>query len=154
MSRIALLLGLYGGPALIAAVLWALNAWAEMGAGTVGASPEGTLVTVTRETCRELVPYVPAPDVAYTPGVDAAGRPVTPADLPGVNPIGVPQEVTIRLRVLLQDRLGIPADPSQYRGDVELGYLTVRDRRVYLNGQPITDESQAALETVCQKIMQ
>src|SRR3546814_15670542 len=51
----------------------------------------GSLTTsITEDDCARLVPHVPAPDVEYRPGVDAAGRPVAPADLPGSTRIAFP----------------------------------------------------------------
>lgn len=40
-------------------------------------------VSITRQDCSRLIRHQPAPDVAYQPGVDAYGREVAPADLPG-----------------------------------------------------------------------
>ena len=46
-------------------------------------SPLATHVVISGQDCQRLVRHVPAPDVAYKPGVDVHGKPVAPADLPG-----------------------------------------------------------------------
>lgn len=42
---------------------------------------ERVTVSIDATTCRLLERHVPAPDVAYRPGVDVHGEPVVPADL-------------------------------------------------------------------------
>lgn len=38
------------------------------------------VITISKPDCSRLIQHVPAPDVAYKPGVDVRGRPVVPAD--------------------------------------------------------------------------
>lgn len=40
-------------------------------------------IVITKLDCSRLIRHVPAADVAYQPGVDARGRAVAPADMPG-----------------------------------------------------------------------
>ncbi|RMD62947.1 MAG: hypothetical protein D6826_06185, partial [Alphaproteobacteria bacterium] len=65
---------------------------------------------LTKSDCARLVKHVPAPDVAYRPGVDVRGRPVTPADVDGGVSIAVPETIEIPIKVDLQDRFGLPAN--------------------------------------------
>ena len=115
---------------------------------------ESQVVTLTKEDCRRLNVHVPDPGVAYRPGVDARGRPVAPADLGGTPALSLPETVTIEIEVDLQERFGIPADPGLFKGDAQLGTVTVdRDGRARFNGQPLQDEAQYELARRCQEIL-
>src|SRR3546814_2263921 len=73
----------------------------------------GSLTTsITEDDCARLVPHVPAPDVEYRPGVDAAGRPVAPAALPGSPRIVFPDAYRIPIEVDLAGRYRGPAVPG------------------------------------------
>lgn len=45
--------------------------------------PQPVRIVITKVDCSRLIRHVPAPDVAFQPGVDARGRAVAPADMPG-----------------------------------------------------------------------
>lgn len=47
-------------------------------------------IVITKVDCSRLVRHVPAADVAYQPGVDARGRAVAPADMPGSGAQAIP----------------------------------------------------------------
>lgn len=47
------------------------------------AQQEPVRIVITKTDCSRLIRHVPAADVAYKPGVDAKGRAVAPADMPG-----------------------------------------------------------------------
>lgn len=66
----------------LGAVFLALPAavWAQEQQG-IGRQP--IRIVITKVDCSRLIRHVPAPDVAYQPGLDARGRAVAPADLPG-----------------------------------------------------------------------
>ena len=114
---------------------------------------EGQVVTLTKEDCRRLSVHVPEPGVAYQPGVDVNGRPVTPADLGGAPALATPETVTIEIEVDLQDRFGIPANSNLFKGDAKIGTVEVdRDGRARFNGQPLQDEEQLELTRRCQEI--
>ncbi len=114
-------------------------------------------VTIARADCARLVEHVPAPDVAYHPGVDAYGRAVAPADLPGgLNgglQIEVPETLHIPIEIDLQERFGIPANPALYKSDVPVGEVVHRNGRLSFNGQPLQDDAAAELTRRCQKIL-
>ena len=112
-----------------------------------------TRVAITRADCARLVAHVPAPDVAYRPGVDVYGREVAPADLDGAPRIELPETILIDIEVDLQARFGIPADPTPYDPDAEVGEVAYRDGRFTFNGQPLQDQAQAELAARCQEIV-
>lgn len=113
---------------------------------------DAQMVTVTAETCARLAEHVPDADVTYTPGVDAEGNPVTPADLGGGTRIEPPTAFSIPITIDLQRRLGVPPDPAQYQTEnFTVGTVTVRDGRAWFNGQPLQDEDQARLSRLCQQ---
>ena len=111
------------------------------------------IITISKADCDRLAVYQPAPDVAYQPGVDANGRPVTPADLNGGTQIAVPETIRIPIEIDLFDRFGIPANPDQYEADAEVGEVIYRNGRAYFNDQPLQDETAAELAALCQKIV-
>ncbi len=117
------------------------------------AAHESLQVAITKADCARLVEHVPAPDVAYQPGVDVYGNPVAPADLDGGTPIELPETIVIDIEVDLFQRFGIPVDPALYDADAELGEVAYRDGRFTFNGQPLHSEAQAELAARCQKVM-
>lgn len=142
-SRPARHAGLAG---LAAVLLWA---------GTPEAAEPGT-VEITRADCSQLVKHVPAPDVAYTPGVDVDGNPVAPADLDGGYQVALPQTIVIPITVLLQERFGIPANSVLYKGEALVGVAAVSldGEEVIFNGQPLTSPEARALSAACQQYLQ
>ncbi|MEE8505058.1 MAG: hypothetical protein V3S40_02430 [Kiloniellales bacterium] len=124
---------------------------------TAAASPaaahESLQVTITKADCARLVEHVPAPDVAYQPGVDVYGDPVAPAHAGGGTPIELPETIVIDVEVDLFQRFGIPVDPTRYDADAEVGEVVYRDGRFTFNGQPLHSEAQAELAARCQKII-
>lgn len=110
-------------------------------------------ITITREGCAALQQYVPAPDVDYKPGVDVDGNAVAPADLGGTPSIKIPDEIVIPITVLLQQKLGIPANPADYKPEAYIGTVVVKaDGRVYFNNRPLQDDAATALARQCQKL--
>ncbi len=117
--------------------------------GGVFVSADGRIV-ISAWVCAELsgpVPGVPGPD--YVPGVDAEGRAVTPADLPGGAPPVWLYDVPIEIDVGLQKRFGIAADSKLFRGTDIAGLVIVRDNRAYFNGEPIGENERAAMAAAC-----
>ena len=111
-------------------------------------------VKITSADCSRLVTkHVPAPDVAYKPGVDVRGRAVAPADLGGAPQIKIPDQINIPITVDLQKRLNIPANPNLFKPEADLGMVTFQGTQVFYNGQPIGDTAQAARAAECQKIL-
>lgn len=112
------------------------------------------VVTISRADCARLVEHVPAPDVAYQPGVDAYGRAVVPAELDGGTAIQTPETLHIPIEIDLLDRFGIPAHPGLYESDIPIGEVVYQNGRLSFNGQPLQDDAAAELSRRCQKIMQ
>ena len=106
---------------------------------------------ISRQDCQELTSHVPDADVAYKPGVDAEGKPVTPADLTPVDP-GTPDRIIIDLkRPLGQLQPNAPASVEQ--SDVYFGQLSidVASGRVELNGQPLDGGAEGEVLAACRK---
>ncbi len=102
---------------------------------------------ITRADCKRLVVHEAAPDVAYRPGVDVHGRPVTPADLNGSPQIKLPDEMVIRLDYdVLKGRSGA------LEGKTTLGSLTLRQGRAYFNNEPLHGWEQEILLDACRKL--
>lgn len=109
-------------------------------------------ITVSSGACAAVAALTDAPGVAYQPGVDANGERVAPADLPGTTNdalarklAATPVEITINLR----RRFGIPANAALFRGRAEVGDVTVKDGRAYLDDVPLSPAEQSLLLAAC-----
>lgn len=129
-----------------------INGFAQTSAGT--AAP--VRITITKLDCSRLVRHLPAPDVAYKPGVDVHGKAVAPADLPGSGANAVPN--------LIPEVLEIPLNVKPMQGkayatngldDTNMSLGTVRYNlatgNFTINGQPLGDPEQQALAEACAK---
>jgi len=115
---------------------------------------EALTVEISRADCLRLTEHVPAPDVAYKPGVDVQGRPVAPADLGQSPAVRLPDIIELDIEVDLQDRFGFPANFDQFEADAQIGIVLLQpDGRATFNGQPLQDEAQAELTRRCQEIL-
>lgn len=115
-------------------------------------APETPTISITVEDCRRLIRHRPAPDVAYTPGVDVSGNPVPPADLPGQSQITPPTEIVIPLTVDLLRRHGVgSAARFAPRGEAAVGVVAydIATGRVSYNGQPLSDPEADAIADAC-----
>jgi hypothetical protein len=106
--------------------------------------------------CRALVKHTPDADVAYQSGVDAAGRPIAPADLPGQPQIKLADKINIPLTLSLVKALNLNTSTYPYNqlGDsteMPLGTLTIEGDKVFLNGSPLNDTQQDNLAVLCMK---
>ncbi len=100
--------------------------------------------------CRALVRHQPAPDVAYKPGVDAKGRPVAPADLPGsAGAMAAAAPIEIPLTMDLARRMGVRLPNGGLPTDTVIGRMTLDGGRLMLNGQPLGGASEAELIALC-----
>ncbi|MGC2854039.1 hypothetical protein ACM64Y_01075 [Novispirillum sp. DQ9] len=114
-------------------------------------------VVVDVRTCLALTEVTggrgvaPADGAAYTPGVDARGKPVVPAEGPGGAPdwSTLGQPLVIDLSVDIAERYGVnvPAGSS-----LPLGTLLVRDGRVWFNGHPVAGRDREALWEACRRL--
>ncbi len=115
-------------------------------------SADDQSVWVSPPDCAALVAHRPDADVAYQPGVDARGRPVAPADLPGHEPLEIDaDQVSIDLRIPLSAFFDVPVPLQPIIGNAEIdpGRVTVRDGVAYLGGQRLADREQNALARAC-----
>ena len=131
-------------PLFVAALLAAVPARAH---------EEQAEVIITRADCARLVEHVPAPDVAYQPGVDAYGRAVAPADLNSGAQIQAPEILRIPIEIDLFDRFGIPANPALYESDIPIGEVVYRNGRLSFNGRPLQGDAAAELSRRCQEVI-
>lgn len=126
-----------------------------LGAGLAADAKPGTAeITVSPKDCRRLVAHVPAGDVAYKPGVDAYGRPVKPADLPGTQVITAPDKITFSITYDALKGLGLSGTSSLLSGEASVGEVSydIASGRMEFNGQPLTDPEIAALATACKSL--
>lgn len=113
-------------------------------------------IVITKLDCSRLIRHVPAPDVAYQPGVDAQGRAVAPADVPGSGADALPGLVPDVLEIPLTIK---PMQGKGYAtwgsGDSQANLGTVRydmaKGTFTFNGQPIGSEDQQELARACAK---
>ncbi len=126
-------------------------------------------VRITRQDCQRLVSHIARPDVAYRPDVDVRGEPVASANLERRPPIELPEVFDIFISVDLCKRVdpvtgkrlcrtvvptaGGPVEKKRYQTDALIGVATVADggRRVYFNGQPLSDEEAAIVRESCRR---
>ena len=92
-------------------------------------------------------PGVPSAD--YREGVDVNGRPVAPADLPSTTPPLKLDNFPIEISKDLAGKFNVPATGGAYAGKAILGFITLRENRVYFNGQPLGDDQRNALAEAC-----
>ncbi len=117
--------------------------------GGVSVSKDGRIV-ISSDLCPGLLGAEPGvPPADYTPGVDAEGQKVAPADLPGSAPPLKLDNFPIEIDVNLQKRFHIPADATLFHGKAIIGFVTVEDGRAYFNGQPISENEEEMLAAAC-----
>lgn len=120
------------------------------------AASQPVRIVITKTDCSRLIRHVPAPDVAYQPGVDVKGRAVAPADMPGSGADAIPG--------LLPDVLEIPLTIKPMQGatyakrgsgDSQATLGTVRydmNKGTFtFNDRPLTSPEQEELSRACQK---
>ena len=103
------------------------------------------VIPVSEADCRYFEKHVPDPDVAYTPGFDVNGKPVTPADL-NAPQIELPEVVHFDLLVGLP--LEAPLMPEGSLGKVSVNLET---NEVSLNGRPLTSPQYQAVVAYCKE---
>ena len=118
------------------------------------AAATGQEAVLRAEDCRRAVAHVPAPDVAYRPGVDAYGRSVAPADLDGGGSgVQTPERVVIALGIPLADLLGGAVPPRLGAADVEIGRVVFEGGRLTYNGQPLSDPAAQVVVERCRRLL-
>lgn len=118
-----------------------------VGIGLVRADePEG--IEISKEDCARLVAHQPSADVEYKPGVDAAGRPVVSADLPGSVIFEAPKKIIIPLTLDVAELFSLPEGVAGEAGIGTIEYDIMSGRLEY-NGQQLTDPQMAAISAAC-----
>lgn len=93
-------------------------------------------IVITKVDCSRLIRHTPSADVAYQPGVDASGRAVVPADIPGSGANAIPN--------LLPDVLEFPItiNPVSYGARNQ----AQREKAAALQGQADTYTGKMAAQ--------
>lgn len=119
------------------------------------------VVSLDAADCRRLVAasdaaktsHQPNADVTYRPGrdVDAGGRPIAPADLPGSNAANVLGPITLPLNLTLSDLLGSARVPRVGVSEVNVARVSIDplSGKVAFNGQPLEQRGEDAVTTAC-----
>ncbi|MFV3127979.1 hypothetical protein [Niveispirillum sp. KHB5.9] len=107
-------------------------------------------IRVDPAACRYVTRHQPSADVEYKPGVDVHGKPVAPADLPDGASIQMPDHIDIQLTTDIARRFGFQTN-NLYRGEAQIGTVTVQGSQVLFNGRPIQPAAEADLLALCAK---
>jgi hypothetical protein len=126
-------------------------------AATPGGLPAGhaadRTIKVARRDCASIVEHVPAPDVAYQPGVDVSGRPVVPADLDGGWHVDLPELVLIDITRDVAGRFGLRPNSPLFAAEAFIGVVDIdlTDGRVRFNGTDLSGPEARALAALCRE---
>lgn len=123
--------------------------WLTALLGTITSPAGAETVTVRAGDCTRLIRHVPAPDVAYLPGVDVQGRPVVPADLDSYPALRPPDTISFDVAVDLR-RYGLRPSSPLYEPHLRVGTVRIEaDGRVFFNDRPLENPEIAALTDLC-----
>ena len=112
---------------------------------------EAVRVVVADAACVALTRHVPAPDVAYTPGLDARGQPVVPADLSvGVSAGAsiIPMPVTFDVTLDVARQFGLPPETEAL---LTVAHIGERDGEVLINGNPVSELGRSIALLACEE---
>lgn len=116
--------------------------------GGASVSPDGRIV-VSSKACTQVVAHVPDAGVAFTPGIDVNGNPVSPADLPdSASPIAA-DNFPIFLTLDLKKRFQVPDAARLFKLQAVIGLIAVQGNQVFFNGQPIAPGEARLLAAAC-----
>lgn len=117
------------------------------------ASSWAQTITLSADACANATAHTPAPDVAYTPGIDAMGNAVVPADIPAATGTPQPpQTITIPLQLDLKNALRLPSTSKYTSSDTNLGIIEYKDGKTTFNGQPIDAAAEVQIQAACAQI--
>lgn len=114
------------------------------------AQTDAPTIRIDPAACRFVARYQPSADVEYKPGIDVNGKPVAPADLPDSYAIDLPKSIDIAITADIARRFGI-ATNNLYRGEAQIGTVTVQGNQVLFNGKPMQSAAEADLIALCAK---
>lgn len=120
------------------------------------------IIVISPADCARIVRHVPAPDVAYQPGIDINGNAVAPADLDGGTSLDLNgEDVAIDIAVPLRAFEGTVDDETKFTdeggkidrfdADAKVGTVTVRGGDVYFNDKLISSRELELLAAACRK---
>lgn len=89
----------------------------------------------------------------YQEGVDVHGNRVAPADLPASTPPIKLDNFPIEISKDLAGKFNVPATGGAYGAKAIVGYVTLRDKRAYFNGQPLGEDQRDALAETCRAVV-
>lgn len=115
------------------------------------ATVEAATATITPSDCQLLLRKQVAAGAAYTPGVDVRGKKVTPADIGGGSSFKLPKEFSFELGVDIAAEYGL--DAKTLSAEMNIGKVTIKGGRAYMNDREMTTQHQADLVDKCQKLM-
>ena len=121
--------------------------------GAQSARAEGVLVAEP-DPCAGLTRHSPAPDVAYEPGIDAAGEPVPPAELDEGARLALPPSYHLDLFVRLDELIEIDPDSNLapvVDSELSVGKVTIEGDDVSFNGQPLASQADNELARACRE---
>jgi hypothetical protein len=123
------------------------------------------VVALDAQECRRLLgrqnilmPHQPAPDVNYQPGrdVDSQGRPITPADLPGSNPLPLDGMIQLPLVMPLSSlpgMSGLSQIPPEMKRDSGLAIAMLAidpmSGKLAFNGRPLEAQTEDTVAVAC-----
>lgn len=118
------------------------------------AVPGATVIRVSSSDCRRLQQYVPAPDVAYQPGVTKSGKRVAPADMTPPVDFGKTDDLAFTFSVRLKNPLPGGAGASggaagDVLGEAPIGTVELHNGVVSFNGVPLDDGQAQAVAAGC-----
>ena len=119
-------------------------------------------VVLSPADCSRIVEYVPAPDVAYQPGVDVNGNSVVSADLDDGTRLDLNgEDVAVDIGVPLRAFEGTVDDLTTFEaagGKIDrfdatgnVGVVTIHDGDVYFDGKLISSREKSLLAAACRK---
>jgi hypothetical protein len=120
---------------------------------------------MAESVCQQVTRHVPDADVAFQPGVGADGRRVVPADI-NASPINKSIEKQVAIKIYndaaktfglpmpsYQKPSGVPGEPPETlpltAAETDIGYVTFKNGRAYLNGKPLDNSQQDELAVLC-----
>lgn len=107
--------------------------------------------------CQWVRRHQASADVEYKPGVDVEGREVAGADL-NPSPLNdIQDHIRIKLTNDAAKVFGLSVPTLTRNGqkvpmvdtETEIGYITIKNNRAYLNGKPLDSDAQSQLVVLC-----
>ena len=139
----------------LAALFWAIGLTMMAGAAAAqiqAGQTQGSTISVGPQPCAAVAELRQVPGAAYTPGIDARGNAVATADLPAGGNAELNKSLTerpVKITSALLGKYNIPANAHPFGGRAQLGYVTVRDGKAYLDGKPLSPPETALLTEAC-----